>query len=172
MKPAQTTLSSWPLSLPPHPFYTGKKNGVTHVFCNSCQSAPQCASRTQSTESSRSLPIINTKITVSWQQIFHSGTHFILQSFLVKIKCQRNVIIYSKDFQSSPFQLKHSILPSIQITVNKHLLHEAQSSSCRTHRHGLASCRKRQMSPEIMLEVCWALRQRCVEYGWVLLSPA
>lgn len=113
LKPAQTTLSPWPLSLPPHPFYEKKKNGVTHVFCSSCQSAPQCASCTQSTKSSRPLPVINIKITVSWQQIFHSGTHFILQSFLVKIKCQRNVIIYSKDFQSSPFQLKHSIpLPS------------------------------------------------------------
>lgn len=92
--------------------------------------------------------------------------------FSSKKKWQRNVIIYSKDFQSSSFQLGHSILPPIQIIVNKHLLHEAYSSGCRNHRHGLASCRKRRTSPEIMLAVCGALRQRCVRNGWALLNLA
>lgn len=157
LRPART---SWvPVSQPPLPTHsTRKKNGVTHVFCNSCQSALQCATCIQSTEPPHILPIINIKTRVSWQQIFHSETHFILQSFLVKIKWQRNVIIYSKDFQYNPFQLQHSILPSIQIIVNKHLLHEAYSPSCRNHRHGLASYRKRQRSPET-LEVCWVPRQ-------------
>lgn len=69
---------------------------------------------------------------------------FILQSFLVKIKWQRNVIIYSKDFQYSPTNCSIPFFPPIQITVNKHLLHEAYSPSSRNHRHGLASYRKRQ----------------------------
>lgn len=59
---------------PPHPFYKKRENGVTHVFCSSCQSALQWATRTQPTEPSHSLPIINTKTRVSWQQIFHSET--------------------------------------------------------------------------------------------------
>lgn len=57
-----------------HPFYKKRENGVTHAFCSSCQSALQWATRTQPTEPSHSLPIINTKTRVSWQQIFHSET--------------------------------------------------------------------------------------------------
>lgn len=87
---------------------------------------------------------------------------FILQSFLVKIKWQRNVIIYSKDFQYSPTNCSIPFFPPIQITVNKHLLHEAYSPSSQNHRHGLASYRKRQRVQK-HLECAGVLRQRHVK---------
>lgn len=81
-----------------------------------------------------------------------------------------------KDFQYSPVPTAAFLSPSIQIIVNKHLLHEAYSPRCRNHRHGLASYRKRQRSPE-MLGVCWVLRQRCRRprrgrHRWALLDSA
>lgn len=90
---------------------------------------------------------------------------FILQSFLVKkkkIKWQRNVIIHSKDFQYSSNNCSIPFFPPIQITVNKHLLHEAYSPGSRNHRHGLASYRKRQRVQK-RLECVGVPRQRYVK---------
>lgn len=54
----------------------------------------QCPARGQFTAPSHFLPTINVKIRVPWQQDFSQKIHFILGSFQVKIKWQRNLIIH------------------------------------------------------------------------------
>lgn len=168
LRPFQTILSAWSLiSSLPTP-YTRKKK-----WCDSCflQQLPT---------SSSVCHMDSIRWILSFSAHYQYKNYSILATdfsqwnslysavFSSKIKRQRNVIIYSKDFQSSPFQMEHTI----EIILNKHLLQEAHSSGCWDHRHGLANYWKRQTSPEMLLVVCWALRQRCVRYGWVLLHPA
>lgn len=101
------------------------------VWLRFSETALQRAACIRSIVPSHFLPFINIKTMVAWQQIFNSEK-FYCGIFSSKNKIGKGISlsVLLKIFQPGLFQLEGSI----QIMVNKHLLHAMYSSSCRGSR--------------------------------------